>query len=262
MKTTITLLLLAFFAIGVSAQYTLPVTFEIPEEDTCWHQFANAGDAPENFGLADNPDDGGINTSEKCIKFTVLENADPWAGAWSDVYDSVEFTADNYMMQMMVYKDVITNCCLKVEQGRGGEVFEVKVPNTVTGEWELLAFDMTEVIGNAFNRLVFFPDFPDTREAGSTCYIDNIGFATASSVRKVNNVFLSVYPSPAKDEITIQYPEMRQITISNIVGQGISSLEFQPVGHKVVDISSLKSGVYFITLDTADGIVSTRVIKQ
>jgi hypothetical protein len=262
MKTTITLLLLVFFTIGVSAQLTLPEDFEAPEADTTWHQFANAGDDPANLGLADNPDDGGINTSAKCVMFTVLENADPWAGAWAEAYDSVEFTEDDHMMQMMVYKDVITDCGMKVEQGRGGESIEIKVPNTVTDEWELLTFDFTDGIGNAFNRLVFFPDFPDPRESGSTCYIDNIGFVTATSLRKVNNVFVSVYPNPAKDEITIQYPEIRQITISNIVGQRISSMEFQLTGHKVVDISSLESGVYFITLDSADGTVSTKFVKQ
>jgi hypothetical protein len=263
MKTTITLLLLAFFAIGVSAQLTLPEDFEAPEADTTWHQFANAGDDPANFGLADNPDDGGINTSAKCVMFTVLENADPWAGAWADAYDSVEFTEENHMMQMMVYKDVITDCGMKVEQGRGGESIEIKVPNTVTGEWELLTFDFTDGIGNAFQRLVLFPDFPETRETGSICYIDNIGFySEPSSVKKVNNFFLSVYPNPANDAITIQYPGMRKVTISNMIGQRIRSLEFQLTDHKVADISSLESGVYFITLDTAEGIVSTKFVKQ
>ena len=120
MKTTITILLLAFFAMGVSAQWELPITFENPEEDTAWVQFANAGDDPANFVLADNPDVGGINTSDFCIEFTVLETADPWVGAWSDYYDSVEITEENHMMQMMLYKDVLSPCALKLEHGRGG----------------------------------------------------------------------------------------------------------------------------------------------
>jgi len=263
MKTTITFLLLAFFAIGASAQWELPVTFENLEEDTAWTQFANAGDLPENFVLADNPDFDGINTSDMCIMFTVLEGADPWAGAWADAYDSVEITEDNYMMQMMVYKDVITPCRLKLEQGRAGEQFEVADTNTVTGEWELMEFDMSEGMGNAFNRITFFPDFPDPREAGSICYIDNIGFVSEqSSVKKVNNVILSIYPNPAKDVITIQYPEISRVTITNVIGQRIKSLEFMAVSYKVVDVSSLEPGLYFLTLDTAEGIVSTRFIKQ
>ncbi len=261
MKTTVTLLLLTFFTIWVSAQYELPVTFENIDEDTAWTQFANGESDPENFVLVDNPDISGINTSDFCIMFIVVENADPWAGAFSDYYGPIDITEENHMMQMMVYKDVITDCYLKLELTQQEYVQDI-VPNTVTDEWELLIFDFTDAIGTSWPRLVFFPDFPDPRESGSTCYVDNIGFFSTSSVREVNNVFLSVYPNPANDVITIQYPEMRQVTISNIVGQRIRSLEFMHTGHKVVDVSSLESGVYFITLDTADGIVSTKFVKQ
>jgi len=262
MKAIITLLLLVFFTIEVKAQYELPVTFENIDEDTAWNQFENGDNDPENFVLEDNPDINGINTSDFCIMFIVVDNAQPWAGAYSDYYGPIDITEDNHIMQMMVYKDVITDCLLKLELTQQ-DFAEIRVPNTYTDEWELLIFDFSEHIGTSWPRLVFFPDFPESRETGSICYIDNIGFySEPSSVRKVNNIFLSVYPNPANDVITIQYPEIRQITISNIVGQRIRSLEFQFDGHRVVDISSLESGVYFITLDTAEGIVSTKFVKQ
>ncbi len=264
MKTTITLLLLALFTIGVTAQYALPVDFETPEEDTNWISFANNPDAPEDLTLVDNPDEGGINTSDYCAKHIVNETADQWAGAVSTAYGVMEFTADQHTMQMMVYKEIISPCGMKVEQSTdGGPAVEVKVSNTVTGEWELLTFDLSDAIGYTYPALVFFTDFPDeARTAGSINHVDNLGWATASSVRKVNDVFMSVFPNPANDMITIQYPEIRQVTITNIIGQRIRSLEFLHTGHKVVDVSSLESGVYFITLDTADGIVSTKFVKQ
>jgi hypothetical protein len=264
MKTTITLLLLAFFSIGVKAQYALPVDFETPEEDTNWIAFANNPDAPEDLTIVENPDKSGINTSDYCAKHIVNETADQWAGAVSTAYGVMEFTADQHTMQMMVYKEIISPCGMKVEQSTdGGANLEVKVSNTVTGEWELLTFDLSDAIGYTYPALVFFPDFPDeARTAGSINHVDNLGWATASSLRKVNDVFLSVYPNPANDAITIQYPGMRKVTISNMVGQGIRSLEFQLTDHKVVDISSLEAGVYFITLDTANGIVSTKFVKQ
>lgn len=264
MKTTITLLLLAFFTIGVSAQLELPVTFETPEEDTNWITFANNPDAPEDLTIVENPGKGGINTSDYCAKHIVNETADQWAGAVSTAYGVMEFTADQHTMQMMVYKEIISPCGMKVEAStNGGPNVEVKVSNTVTGEWELLTFDMSDAIGYTYPSLVFFTDFPDeARTAGSINHVDNLGWATATSVRKVNNVLLKIYPNPANDMITVQYPGMRQITITNIVGQRIVSQEFQPAGHRLVDISSLESGVYFITLDTADGVVSTRFVKQ
>jgi len=92
MKTTFTLMLLAVFALGVNAQLQLPADFEAAKEDTAWVQFANAGDAPENIGQVENPAKDGINTSDSCLKITVLDNADPWVGIWSEAYGPLEFT--------------------------------------------------------------------------------------------------------------------------------------------------------------------------
>ena len=75
----------------------------------------------------------------------------------------------------MVHKDVISDCAFKLE-GPGGFAHEVKVPNTVTNQWEKLTFDFTADIGKEVARIVFFPDFPAARTAGSMNYFDNIEF--------------------------------------------------------------------------------------
>jgi len=262
MKTIITLLLLAIFSIGVNAQYALPVDFETAMEDTAWVQFANGPDTSMNFMLVDNPDNTGINTSGHCIKFIVTDTSDQWAGAWSDAYGPIEITADSNVLQMMVYKDVISNCGLKLESG--GPALELKVPNTVTGAWELITFDFSSLVGNTYTRLVFFPDFPDeARTAGSTTYIDNIAFGIpAVSVREVNSAIVSIFPNPATDMLTVQHPEMRSITITNLSGQRVKLLEFQTTDHKVIGISDLNTGVYFITVKSAAGNVSSKFIKK
>jgi len=262
MKKIFTLTLLAFFGIGIYAQYELPADFETPMEDTVWAQFANAGDLEENMVLAENPAKDGINTSDNCLMFKVLPNADPWAGAWAEAYGSIELTADNYMLEMWVHKDVISNCGLKLEVGTADPV-EVMIPNTVTGEWELLTFDFTAAIGNTYDRLVFFPDFPDPRTAGSTCYIDNIGWEGGStSIDAIELVDISIYPNPAAERITVQYPGASTATISNLLGQDVMSVEFNNSNHMVIEIDDLENGVYFITLETADGSVSSKFIKE
>ena len=264
MKSIFTFLLLAIFAIGVNAQYELPVTFENPEEDTAWHQFANGEDLPENFELVDNPHTIGINDSYYCIKFTVLAEAAAWVGAWSDGYGPITITEENYMMEMMVYKDVISNCALKLEAGPDGHQFELKIPNTVTDEWEKITFDMSEGIDKSYPRLVFFPDFPDDRAGvSSVCYIDNIGFATeTTSVNSTQSSEVNIYPNPAAERITVQYPEIGNVSISNLLGQSVISLDFQNSNQEIIDVSDLNSGIYFITLETAGGSVSSRFIKQ
>ena len=262
MKTLFTFLLVASFSMGLYAQYELPVDFETPEEDTAWTQFANAGDAPENFGLADNPDNSGINTSSKCLKFVVLDNADPWAGAFSNAYGDMEFTADNHIMEMMVHKDKISNCALKIEGSETGDVLELKVPNTKTGEWELLTFDFSDAVGHTYPTLVFFPDFPDSRTEGGTVYVDNIGFQSSVNVENKEAASINIYPNPATDLITVNYPEMNRVVISNVIGQQVKSLEFDRVNRKMVNVSDIKAGIYFVTLETAGETVTTKFIKR
>ncbi len=76
MKTIFTFLLLAIFSVGINAQYALPADFETPEEDTTWLQFANAGDAAENFKIA-HPE-----AYEKDTYLWVDEKR-KWTSAWS-----------------------------------------------------------------------------------------------------------------------------------------------------------------------------------
>ncbi len=262
MKTIFTFLLLALFTIGASAQFTAQ-DFETGKADTAWNQFANNGDAPENMIMAENPDKSDINRSDSCLMFTVLPDADPWVGAWADLGD-VSFTDDDHMLYMMVYKDVISNCGLKFEAGGDPANIEKMVPNTVTDMWEVLEFDFSAIIGLTYTRSVFFPDFPAAREAGSLCYIDNIAFEDLSyvSIERVNNTFISIFPNPATEMIQVQYPGMKSITISNIVGQTVRSVVSESNYIEKVPVSDLKAGVYFVTLDTEDGLVSSKFVKK
>jgi hypothetical protein len=264
MKKNPIILLLMLLSMAVYAQYELPVYFEEAESDTLWTQFANAGDAPENFDLVANPDQSGINPSDSCIQFIVMENADPWVGAYSDYFGDIEITDDNYILQMMVYKNVISNCYLKLELG--ADVFEVIVPNTEIEVWELLSFDFSEKIGNTYTRLVFFPDFPSTRTEGSLCYIDNIGFEGTfdfeSSVKKTNNSYIKIYPNPAQETISLQGTGLKRAVITNIVGQEIRTLQFSSSDHQEVNISDLGSGIYFLTVETSKGTSSYKFSKN
>jgi hypothetical protein len=132
----------------------------------------------------------------------------------------------------------------------------------VTDEWELITFDMTPAIGNSFNRLVFFPDFPDTRESGSLCYIDNIGFVPGVSVPTKSRQGITLYPNPAADRITLQYPDMESVTISNVLGQSVRNVVFYHSDLEVIDVSDLDPGLYFVTLETAGSVVSTKFIRE
>jgi uncharacterized surface protein with fasciclin (FAS1) repeats len=156
-----------------------PIDFETMT-DAVWEVFANGAGAEDDFMVIANPDKAGINTSDNVLKFKVNNGADPWAGAFSDSYAPVEFTENSHIVTMMVWKSVISPVAFKVEAStNGGPVTEVKVSNTLTNQWEKLTFDLSALVGYSYNRIVIFPDFPNTRTSGTTVYIDNIEKVTA-----------------------------------------------------------------------------------
>ena len=237
------------------------VDFEEYYDRAFWNQFANAGDAYENMELVSNPDMTGINASEGVMMFDVLDDADPWAGAWSDAYGKMEFTQEMHHMEMMVYKDVISNCALKVEVG--GTVTEVKVPNTLTGEWEVITFDFSANIGETLSRLVIFPDFPDSREGGSMSYLDNIKIVAAPvGVEKQDAEILSVYPNPSTGVLNVQAKGITGIIIMDVLGKSIKSIQYQELDHATLSVDELSEGIYFITVETVSGSKTSKFLKK
>jgi hypothetical protein len=265
MKKELIVLLFVLIGMGANAQFQLPVYFEEPEENTYWTPFANGADPlPEDFILAENPDKTGINPSDFCLQFTVHEDANPWVGAWSEAYGTIEITVENYILQMMVNKDVISDCAIKLEAGT--DVFEKRVPNTETGVWELLSFDFSEVIDKSYTRLVFFPDFPEARTAGSLCYIDNIGFEGTfnfgTSLKEKSRINFSMYPNPVDEKIALRCEGMQRIAITNVIGQNVKSFQLQHSDYEVLDVSDLRKGIYFLTVESSMGTVSSKFIKE
>jgi hypothetical protein len=260
-------LLLVCFAIMVSAQelpISFPITFETGDLSN-WTQFSNGGDDPANFTIVDNPDKSGINTSDKCVQLIVKDNADQWAGAFSkaDSTENYTITAEQSILEMMVLKDKISRTCLKVEGDPGGPL-EIFADNTVTGVWELLVFDASGEIGKTHTLVVFMPDFPaEARTSGGTNYVDNIGWhGGATAVKEVNGIDMTVYPNPTADVLTVKYPGIDRITISNVVGQRVRSIEYGGVDFSRVNVSDLKAGVYLLTIEANGNSASAKFVKK
>ncbi len=184
MKKIFTLLMALTFTGFSFAQST--IDFETVGQDWSWTLFENGDNDASLYSVVDNPVNTGINTSAKAGKYIVNADAQAWAGLWSADLGSLTFTSDNCIVKVEVYKDVVSNFGVKFENDDASVAFEVKVANTLTGEWEELTFDFSAQVGKTVTKLVLFPDFPDTRTAGSTNYFDNISFS-ASTTPPVEN---------------------------------------------------------------------------
>lgn len=263
MKSIFTFLFLALFTLGVNAQLSTPFNFEVGLSDTIWNFFANgSAQAPEDIDLVANPNKMAINMSDSVLYLNVRDNADPWVGMWTDYVEPMEFTDNKHFLTMLVYKFKISPVAFKVEIPiGGGSPVTTTLSNTLTDEWELLTFDMSGAIGKTWTRLTVFPDFPTTRTEGGIVYMDNFVSPYPTSLEEIG-LNVKVYPNPAEDVMFVQFPEMMSLSVSNLLGQTVKTFNFDRVNSKTINVAELKSGIYFITVESATGSFTSKFMKK
>lgn len=271
MKTIFTFLLLALFTLGLNAQLLKPILFEGDTTgNASWTLFGNGTqedvDVPD-LKIVLNPAKSEVNNSDSVMMVKVNVDAVNWVGLWSDAYGEMEFTDASHTLYVTVHKSNIAPIAFKLENSTNGgaTVMEIKAENTVADEWELVGVEMTPAIGFTYTRLVFFPDFPDARTdfSGSMNYFDNFYNSEVVSVRKVSDASkLILYPNPAENIMSVQFPKMSGYTISNLLGQSLKTSRFQTVSNKAIEVSELKTGVYFITIESESGMFTSKFMKK
>lgn len=271
MKTTTKLFLFAaaFVACGTVANAQSNVNFETVGQNWSWTVFSNGpggSDVPANLTVPfANPSATGINNSANCAKFIEDPTAAPWGGFFSDNIGSFTFSATNKIVKVMVYKDKISPFGVKFEGPAGNPAFEVLVSNTKVNEWELLTFDFTNKIGQTVQRLVFLPDFIIPRATGGTSYIDNISFSDGTTAVKTVSADINAitcYPNPAINQINISAKsEISQVIVRNLLGQSVKTIAVNGL-KKTIDLSTISSGNYFLTVKLADGQFTTQKIVK
>lgn len=81
-----------------------------------------------------------------------------------------------------------------------------------------------------------------------------------SGLNSINSTNLSIYPNPATNIININGSEnATKIVITNILGE--KAMEFNSAISSI-NIESLKSGIYFLTLYSGDKTSTTKLIKK
>ncbi len=76
-----------------------------------------------------------------------------------------------------------------------------------------------------------------------------------------NSLYISVYPNPANDNLTIESSQNALIDITNIQGQLIKSIATNS-NKTNVDVSALPSGVYFVEVKTEKGVAVRKFVKE
>jgi hypothetical protein len=236
----------------VSKNNPLPVMFE-GSDDKSWEVFATGPDPFKcsDFSVVPNPSVSGINTSANALQFVVNDNDETWVGALTEAYGTIEFTEDYHTFTMMVYKTIISPTVLKFENSsNGGPVAEVSISNTIVDEWELLTYDFSELIGYSYPTFVIFPDFPETRTAGTTVFLDNIAEAV-QTVRVSSNIAnsIKVYPNPVTDQLNVTFSSANaKVIIYNSLGRKMEEVNVEG-NMTTFDVSNYVSGLYFVKVN-------------
>ena len=93
-------------------------------------------------------------------------------------------------------------------------------------------------------------------ECNQVVFVNN-GTSGLSSFQNTDQ--FSIFPNPSSSEVSIQtgMNTQKTITISNVLGKRVKQIT-NNLPNTVIEVSALKAGTYFVTLQNTDGIRSTK----
>jgi len=102
---------------------------------------------------------------------------------------------------------------------------------------------------------------PDSLIVGRMFDYENIIQDTTSvNELKYNTLNVNVYPNPARDYVTVSAKNMKQIKVYDIIGQEVKNINVKK-DEVTVNVEDLTNGVYFISVETRNGLISKKFIK-
>jgi len=244
------------------------------------------GTAFGTFLQVPNPDAGtdSGNESATVVEMVTGAAAQPWQngqlfaeGAWSlDLTDAN--ATGNAIVSVDIWSNTPTFILAKVVDGPGGAGTESATDASHGGSgWETLTFDFdvnkdnSQPANDVYTRILFFPIWNGGGYDGayraspiSTTYYDNIiKEGPAASAKDFKIAGLSMYPNPTQDtwNIKTQNVEMTSISVYDVLGKSVLSMT--PKATEVrIEARTLRTGLYFAKIETANGSQTVKLIKK
>ncbi len=206
----------------------------------------------------------GINTSTLCGQVQNINIAD-YAFMFYNVPQGLDFSTGNKGFSLMVKGPRAIPILFKVE-GAGNT--EVPGNYTTPGVWQKVTWDFSADTSANKNKIVVFFDItgaPSTPASNDVFLVDNLRFDTlaALSTKGFKIAGLNVYPNPSKNSWNIKTSNinMSAITVYDILGKNVLSLTPNATD-AAINGSSLKAGLYFAQIKTANGVSSIKLVKE
>ncbi|MFN5421908.1 MAG: PKD domain-containing protein [bacterium] len=153
-------------------EVALPLSFE---SQALTYDFTNFGGG--NSSVVNNPDQSGINTSDKVGKM-VKGAPEGWAGSFISLANPIDFSTKKFMRIKVHSPRAGAKLLLKVENPTDGNIFhQGELSTTVANGWEELVYDFSNInTSNVYQKVVLIFDLgtPGDGSANYTYYFDDI----------------------------------------------------------------------------------------
>ena len=86
---------------------------------------------------------------------------------------------------------------------------------------------------------------------------------TGIKEEKAPKATINLYPNPATDHLTLSLntPQSGTAVITNLLGETLNGFRVSP-GNNTIRLAELPPGVYFLTVKTAAGVETRKIIKE
>ena len=217
-----------------------------------------------------NPFPGGINTSTNVGQFTD-DGLNPWDNLFVDFGAPIDLSVNSTLYVKIYAPSAVVAptpipFVAKVE-GSANPFETSPVMITAYDEWQELTFDLSSAAGAGNDKLVLFFNFANNNGSGSDIYyIDDyfFGAPTLSTTDVTLDNAVTVFPNPAKDEVNVNSKvNITAYELIDITGKIIIQKEsktFEPSFK--IDISTLKTGLYFLNVRSSTSNKVVKILKK
>jgi hypothetical protein len=91
-----------------------------------------------------------------------------------------------------------------------------------------------------------------------------VKFMSTTSIESVENQQIRIYPNPTDGQLIIDNGQwtIENVEIFNVIGQSVYSSTLGVASTLRLDVSHLPSGIYFIRIQTENGVVAEKIVKK
>jgi len=209
----------------------------------------------------------GINSSVNIAELDGVNN-DWFSQIKVENNDGIDLSSGDRGFSIKVKGPRTSTLTIKVESG--GTEHAVTADYSTPNEWQELLFDFTSFNSTNNTKIALFFDiqtnFDETEDPNLNIFqIDDFVFGeyTTLNTREFDIAGLTIYPNPTNDVLNIStlnqiisLVEIYDMTGKNVISEKSQSLAFK------IDTSILVPGVYIIKMNTQNGFVTRKIIKQ